>query len=88
MSNTSIQPTSQAAGDSRSQTYLLGAAAGLLFGLLSAYLYNRAAGESQVPPGTQRVKSGELIALGLTVLGLVRQVSEMGRPDLKHNKRR
>jgi hypothetical protein len=68
----------------KTQTYTLGALFGALFGFLAAYLYARAAeeeagrGGKPKPPGT-----GEMIGLGLAALGLIRQISEMGRPPKK-----
>ncbi|MCS7070703.1 MAG: hypothetical protein NZM00_04305 [Anaerolinea sp.] len=68
----------------RSRTLVIGGAAGLLVGLLSALLYLRAADEhvrkQGVPPPAG---NGELIGLALAVLAVVRQISELGRPDLK-----
>ncbi|MBK8025596.1 MAG: hypothetical protein IPK19_30445 [Chloroflexi bacterium] len=84
--NSPIQTTSRK--NNRTQNYLVGAVAGLLFGLLSAYMFNRSGGEVDLPPGTTRVKSGELLGLALAALGVMRQISELGRPDLKQGKRR
>ena len=68
------------ASSSRTQIYLIGAAAGLLFGLLSAYIFNRAASDSgSLPDGRNRVQTGEVLGLALAMLGIVRQVAEMGR---------
>jgi len=63
----------------KTQTYLIGAAVGLLLGLLSAYLFVRASQENakfdQMP---QKVKTGDMMKLTLSVLALVRQITEMG----------
>lgn len=87
MSNSLPQQTK--ASNWRSQNYLLGAAAGLLFGLVSAYLYNRAAHDNgPMPDGRNRVQTGEVIGLGLAMLGVVRQITEMGRgPEPKKGRR-
>lgn len=73
----------------RTQSYLLGAAAGLVFGLISAYLYNRAARDNgPMSDGRNRVQTGEVIGLGLALLGVVRQITEMGRgPEPKKGRR-
>lgn len=77
------------AANARTQTYLIGAAAGLFFGLLSTYLYNRAARDyGSLPDGRNRVQTGEVIGLGLALLGVVRQITEMGRgPEPKKGRR-
>lgn len=71
--------------DSNRGIYLLGAAAGAVFGLLSAYFYNRAAEENarQADGKKQEVPTRHLISLALAALGLMRQISEMGKPNKK-----
>lgn len=73
----------------RNQSYIIGAAAGLLFGLLSAYMYNRAATDyGSVPEGRNRVQTGEVLGLGLALLAIIRQVAEMGRgPEPKKGRK-
>ena len=87
--NNSITQNKQSASSQRSQTYLIGAAAGLLFGLISAYIYNRAASDNgPLPDGRNRIQTGEVLGLGLAVLGIIRQVTEMGRgPEPKKGRR-
>ena len=77
------------ASSARTQSYLIGAAAGLVFGLLSAYLYNRAARDNgPMSDGRNRVQTGEVIGLGLAMLGVIRQITEMGRgPEPKKGRR-
>lgn len=67
------------------QTFVLGGIAGAIFGLLAAYLYNRAAEEDAGQNGGQRkrVSTGELMGLGLAALAMIRQITEMGRPPNK-----
>jgi hypothetical protein len=78
MSN--LLPQNNKANSSRNQAYLLGGAAGLLFGLISAYMYNRAGGDQGAnPDGRNRVQTGEVLGLGLALLAIIRQVAEMGR---------
>ncbi|MBN1966882.1 MAG: hypothetical protein JW910_19675 [Anaerolineae bacterium] len=60
------------------QAYLIGAAIGLVLGLLSAYLFVRAAGETTDQSKPYRVGTGDAMRLTLAVLGLVRQIAELG----------
>ncbi len=65
----------------RPQRLIVGGIIGTLFGLLGAYFYSRAVEDDVRQNGTQRnpVSTGEIIGLGLAILALLRQVSEMGR---------
>jgi hypothetical protein len=67
------------------RTYTLGALVGAAFGFLAAYLYARAAEEDAERSGgkPKPVGTGEMIGLGLAVLALIRQVSELGKPTKK-----
>lgn len=69
----------------RPQRLIVGSIIGTLFGLLGAYFYSRAVEDDVRQHGTQRnpVSTGEIIGLGLAVLALLRQVSEMGRSEPK-----
>lgn len=63
------------------QVFILGALLGTLVGLLGAYLYSRAAEEEADRKGQpSRIPTGQLIALALAALGLLRQISELGKP--------
>lgn len=64
------------------QTYLMGAMGGLLFGLVSAYLFNRAAEDDAERNGGKptRIQTGQLVGLLLAGLGVARQISELGKP--------
>ncbi len=77
---TNKQPTSW-----KSQAYVLGAAVGVLFGLLSAFMYTRAAEEEAGRSGGKpnSASTGEILGLGLAALAMVRQIAEMGRPPKK-----
>jgi hypothetical protein len=76
---TQISPLNQPAA--RPQRLVIGGVVGGLFGFLAAYFYSRAVEDDVRQNGVQRnpVSTGEIIGLGLAVLALLRQVSEMGR---------
>ena len=58
------------------------ALAGALVGTVAAYLYAKAVDEERGSGGeVQPLQVGQLIAIGLAVLGIVRQITEMGRPS-------
>jgi len=65
----------------RPQRLIIGGIIGTLFGLLGAYFYSRAVEDDVRQNGAQRnpASTGEIIGLGLAVLALLRQVSELGR---------
>ncbi len=87
--NNLLPQSDKAAANWRTQAYIVGAAAGLLLGLISAYLYNRAASDYGPAEGQNRIQTGEVLGLGLAVLGIIRQVTEMGRgPDPKKGRRK
>jgi hypothetical protein len=60
---------------SKGQIYLAGGLTGMVVGFLAAYFYTRAADEAGNKDG---VTAADFVKLGLTVLGLVRQVTELG----------
>jgi hypothetical protein len=82
-------PSNNPSAGWKNQTYLVGAAVGLLFGLVSAYMYTRAAEDDVSSVGVaHRASAGEILGLGLAALALVRQVAEMGRgPDDKKKRK-
>lgn len=66
------------------RTITIGALSGLVFGLLAAYLYSRAAEEEIHQSGSApQISTGDIITIALAVLGLTRQISEMGRSKKK-----
>lgn len=68
----------------KSQAYVAGAMLGLLFGLTSAYLYGRAAEDTARQGGEpQRIQTMQLIGVMLAVMGIMRQITELGRPAKK-----
>jgi len=68
----------------KTQAYMIGAAAGALFGLVAAIMYSRAAEEgAQRNGGPNKATTGEVIGLGLASLAMVRQIAEMGKGPAK-----
>lgn len=71
----------------KTTAYLAGGALGLLTGLAAAHLYARAAeGNNAVGAVPAKIETADAFKLGLAVVALVRQISELGarRPDLNH----
>lgn len=62
----------------QTQAFITGGLAGLLLGVLSAFLYVRASEENARSGQPNRVKTGDAMRLTLAVLTLVRQISELG----------
>ena len=59
------------------QVYLLGALIGLAVGLLAGHFYVRVSEESG-QEGPAKLKSMDALKLAISVLGLVRQVTDLG----------
>ena len=64
----------------KSTAYVAGGVVGLLIGLAAAHLYARAADENQVSQGKMPgpINTADAFKLALTLLGLVRQISDLG----------
>jgi len=64
-------------GDWKPRVYVVGGAAGVIFGLLAAYFYARASEENMLdhPP---RIKTMDAIKLGVALLALVREITDLG----------
>lgn len=58
--------------------YLLGGVGGLALGLLSTYFFRRASHENE--EGPQPIQTAQLFGLALTLLTVLRQIAEMGKP--------
>lgn len=60
----------------------LGIGLGAIVGLLSSYLYTRAAEEHDASDSAapRSVSTGQVLAILLAILGVVRQVAELGKP--------
>jgi hypothetical protein len=67
----------------KNKAYGFGLLGGAVFGLLSSYMYTRAAEEDVSRLGkAQRISTGELLGLGLAILAVIRQITELGKgPD-------
>ncbi len=75
--------------DRKARIMILGVSVGALLGFISSYLYTRAAEENENPDAgtTQSISTGQLIGILLALLGVVRQISELGKPDKKDKKK-
>lgn len=69
----------------KTRIMILGVSVGAVFGLVSSYLYTRAAEENENPNAgtTESISTGQLLALLLAMVSVVRQISELGKPDKK-----
>ena len=64
-----------------------GAVVGTVFGLLAGYMYSRAAEEDVSRLGhAQRISTGEILGLGLALLAVIRQVTELGKGPARPKK--
>lgn len=56
------------------------ATAGAALGLISSYLYTRAAQERGEGDEAASISTGQALAVLVAVIGLVRQIAELGKP--------
>jgi hypothetical protein len=61
----------------KTQTYLFGGLFGLMVGLMAAYFYARAS-EEHTPDRPTRIKTMDALKLGVSMLSLVRQITDLG----------
>lgn len=61
----------------KTRVYLAGGITGLAAGLLSAYFYARAAEENSDLIAPQRIKTMDALKLGVALLAIVRQVTDL-----------
>ena len=66
----------------KTRIMLTGVSIGAVFGLISSYLYARAASENDNPDAgkPESISTGQMLTLLLAILGIVRQISELGKP--------
>jgi hypothetical protein len=65
----------------KAPAYITGGILGLIFGVLTAHFYARTVEES-TPSGDppNKITTGDIFKLGLTAVGLMRSVSDLGKP--------
>jgi hypothetical protein len=63
--------------DWKPQVYVAGGLFGLLVGLMAAYFYARAS-EEITPDKPSRIKTMDALKLGVSLLGLLRQITDLG----------
>ena len=83
MNSTPSPDKIQALQESKARILLTGVGLGALLGLISSYLYTRAAednSDGEAGPGAS-ITTGQVLALLLSMLGLVRQIAELGKPN-------
>ncbi len=76
MADNAIKPVEE--GDWRPKVYMLGGLIGVALGLLSAYLYVRAAEEQGGDPHPEPPGPGDAVRLGISLLSIVRTITEWG----------
>ena len=75
-------PDANQARERKTRIIVMGAGLGALLGLISGYLYTKAAeesGDADAGPSAS-ISTGQLLAVLLAALGLVRQIAELGKP--------
>jgi hypothetical protein len=71
--------------DWRTKVLVSGGAIGALLGLVAAYLYMNATDEDEEPAG---LSPTEMVAIGLAVLGVLRQIAALPQGKGKAGQRR
>ena len=64
--------------DWKMRTTLIGSALGALAGVAAAMMFIRRSEETGEPPSLRKTDPGLVLATGITLLGLLRQIAEMG----------
>jgi hypothetical protein len=78
-----VQQPNNNVEERKTRIILTGVSVGAVFGLISSYLYARAAAENDDPKAgtTESISTGQMLTLLLAVLGIIRQIAELGKPD-------
>ena len=71
--------------DWRMKAFVIGGAVGALFGVASAYIYVRSVETRGEPP---ELAPSEAVGIGLTALGLLRQIATINEQDKSKKKGR
>jgi len=66
------------APDWKMRTTLIGSALGALAGVAAALMFIRRSEETGEPPSLRKTDPGLVLAAGITLLGLLRQIADMG----------
>jgi hypothetical protein len=66
------------APDWKMRTTLIGSALGAIAGVAAALMFIRRSEEAGEPPSLRKTDPGMVLATGVTLLGLLRQIAEMG----------
>jgi hypothetical protein len=64
--------------DWKMRTTLIGSALGAIIGVAAALMFVRRSEETGEPPSIRRTDPGLILAAGITLLGLLRQIADMG----------
>jgi len=82
MNQTQVNSDNPSLQDDNTRILLMGLGLGAVVGLVSSYLYTRTASENQNADGgkAKSVSTGQLLGIMLTILGLVRQIADLGKP--------
>lgn len=64
--------------DRKMRTTLIGSALGALVGVAAAMMFIRRSEETGEPPSLRKTDPGLILSAGVTLLGLLRQIADMG----------
>ena len=72
----------------KTRILIMGVSLGAMCGLISSYLYTRADAESDGADASapRSISTGQLLAVLLAILGVIRQVAELGKPKKPRKK--
>jgi hypothetical protein len=60
------------------RTTLVGSALGAIAGVVAALMFIRRSEEAGAPPSIRKTDPGMILAVSITLLGLLRQIADMG----------